>query len=74
MPTKVLRISAVIEATGLAKSTIYSKISVGKFPKPIKLGARAVGWMESDINQWINDCATNSLTNNIDIDVDVLNE
>jgi prophage regulatory protein len=46
---RILRCSAVLEATGWSKSTLYLKISEGKFPKPMKLDAdgRAVGWLES---------------------------
>lgn len=40
--------------TGLSRSTIYSEMAKGKFPKQIQLtGARAVGWYESAIIQWI---------------------
>mgnify|MGYP003632359562 FL=1 len=44
----------VIDRTGLARSTIYLKISNHEFPKPINLGPRAVGWLESDIDDWID--------------------
>ncbi|MCP4475042.1 MAG: AlpA family transcriptional regulator [Gammaproteobacteria bacterium] len=53
MTTMILRLPAVKVRTGLSRSTIYLKISEGKFPKPIALGARAVGWLEQDINQWL---------------------
>jgi prophage regulatory protein len=39
--------------TGCSRSTIYSFISKNDFPKPISLGARAVGWIESEIDDWI---------------------
>ncbi|AOJ17037.1 AlpA family phage regulatory protein [Burkholderia vietnamiensis] len=39
---------------GLSKSEIYRRIQAGAFPKPIPLGTRAVGWLESDINAWID--------------------
>lgn len=44
----------VKERTGLSRSTIYAKIAQGTFPKPVCLGARAVGWLESEIDEWIN--------------------
>ena len=50
---KVLRLKIVIEKTGLAKSTVYKKISEGEFPKQFSLGGKAVGWLESDIEEWI---------------------
>jgi prophage regulatory protein len=38
--------------TGLPRATIYDKISKGKFPRPIKLGERSVGWLETEITEW----------------------
>jgi len=50
---KLIRIKDVMDRTGLARSTIYKYISEGKFPRPIKLGARAVAWVETEIDGWI---------------------
>nr|WP_280566887.1 AlpA family transcriptional regulator [Chromohalobacter sp. 296-RDG] len=50
---KLIRIKDVMDRTGLARSTIYKYISEGKFPKPIKLGTRAVAWVETEIDGWI---------------------
>ena len=49
----ILRMPAVMRLTGQARSTIYDKLSRGEFPKPVKLGQRAVGWYESDIAKWL---------------------
>jgi prophage regulatory protein len=49
----ILRLRKVTETTGLAKSTIYKKITLNEFPKQISLGAKSVGWLESDIQKWI---------------------
>jgi prophage regulatory protein len=38
---------------GLGKSTLYVMVKAGTFPAPIKLGARAVGWLLSDVSAWI---------------------
>ena len=54
MSFKVLRLPEVIEITGLGRSTIYAKVSRGNFPSPIKLGERAVGWIDSDVYEWIS--------------------
>jgi prophage regulatory protein len=51
----LLRLPAVIAATGLSKSTIYNRIAEGTFPKQIPLGPRLVVWPESDIQLWINE-------------------
>jgi predicted DNA-binding transcriptional regulator AlpA len=48
---KVMRLPAVLAATGWAKPTLYAKIADGKFPKGTKLDpdARAVVWFEDEI-------------------------
>jgi prophage regulatory protein len=53
MQEKILRLPAVKFRTGLSRSTIYARAAEGAFPKPIALGARAVGWIESEIDQWL---------------------
>lgn len=50
----VLRLPEVIAKTGLSRTTIYNRISLNEFPKPIKLGPRAVGWLNHEINDWID--------------------
>jgi prophage regulatory protein len=54
MANVILRLPVVITRTGLSRSTIYLRISDGSFPSPLSLGARAVGWLESDIEGWIS--------------------
>lgn len=54
MATAILRLPTVKARTGLSRSTIYLRISEGSFPKPISLGGRAVGWIEAEINDWLN--------------------
>ena len=51
--TKILRRKHVEARTGYARSTIYLKMNKGTFPKPVKLGARAVGWIESEVEEWL---------------------
>ena len=53
MQTAILRLPAVKARTGLSRSTIYLRISRGEFPKQVSLGARAVGWLESEIDAWV---------------------
>ncbi|HTY84625.1 MAG TPA: AlpA family transcriptional regulator [Silvibacterium sp.] len=50
---KFLRLVEVQRRVPFSRSTIYLKISRGEFPQPINLGARAVAWLESDIDEWI---------------------
>jgi len=49
----ILRRKQVQARTGLSRSTIYLYIKDGLFPKPIALGPRAVGWVESEVSEWI---------------------
>lgn len=42
-----------MDSTGLGRSTIYNYISDATFPKPVNLGARAVAWVESEVQDWI---------------------
>lgn len=53
MSMKLIRIKDVMNRTGLGRSTIYKYMDLEKFPKPIKLGTRAVAWVESEIEEWI---------------------
>ncbi|MCB1358265.1 MAG: AlpA family transcriptional regulator [Maritimibacter sp.] len=50
---RILRRPEIETLTGLSRSTIYAMMSEGTFPKPIRLGRRAVGWTESCIQEWI---------------------
>jgi prophage regulatory protein len=49
----VLRLQAVVRTTGLGRSTIYRMEAAGQFPQRIKLGLRAVGWIESEVQAWL---------------------
>ncbi|MAC45540.1 MAG: hypothetical protein CMI12_01625 [Oceanospirillum sp.] len=53
MTKRVLRRKEVEQQTGLSRSTIYARMEQGTFPKSIPLGGRLVGWLESDVNDWI---------------------
>lgn len=49
----ILRRKQVEEQTGLKRSTIYDYLKNNTFPKPIKLGGKSAGWIESEIQEWI---------------------
>ena len=53
MPRKILRLPIVMDRTGLSRSTVYQRVTEGKFPSPVSLGARAVGWIEAEVEEWI---------------------
>lgn len=52
-PGPLWRLPTVETQTGLSKSEIYRRIKLGTFPKPLKLGARAVAWPSSIIEEWV---------------------
>ncbi len=53
MTHTILRLPDVKARTGLSRSTIYLRVSEEAFPSPVSLGGRAIGWVESEINDWI---------------------
>jgi prophage regulatory protein len=59
MQPLVLRRCDVEALTGLSRSTIYRLASAGQFPRPIRLGPRAVGWAVNEINCWLEERAAN---------------
>ena len=50
---RIIRLPEVKRSTGLSRSTIYLRISEGTFPKPVNLGGRAVGWLDAEVQQWL---------------------
>ena len=53
MATILIRSREVQARTGLPKSSLHNMAKAGAFPAPLKLGARAVAWRESDVTDWI---------------------
>lgn len=51
---RVLRLTQVREATGLSRSMIYQLEAENRFPKRIRLGTRAVGWLQNEVHAWIS--------------------
>lgn len=60
MSYKIIRLPEVIEITGLSRSTIYLRMSKGEFPQSISLGERAVGWLATHVEQWVDECVAAS--------------
>lgn len=55
---RLIRRKEVESRTGLSRSTIYERIKQHKFPPPVSLGARAVAWVSSEIDEWIQEQVT----------------
>ena len=52
-PDRILRLGAVLNRTGLTRSTLYRKIHTGTFPKQVRIATRCTGWRESAVNDWM---------------------
>ncbi|MBT5242467.1 MAG: AlpA family phage regulatory protein [Rhodospirillaceae bacterium] len=58
MTETILRRPDVEKRCGLSRSTIYQLMTEGRFPRPLRLGKRAVGWRESDVASWLEALST----------------
>jgi prophage regulatory protein len=54
-PPRILRLKEVCKVTGLGRSCIYQLQAAKRFPHRIKIGLRAVGWLEDDVQKWLAD-------------------
>jgi prophage regulatory protein len=52
-PVAVLRLPEVRRRTGQSTSTIYAAMAAGTFPRPLRLSAGTVGWLEREVADWI---------------------
>jgi prophage regulatory protein len=64
---RILRLREVCALTGLGRSFIYQLQAEGRFPQRIKLGARAVGWLEDEVQRWMADRISESRGKNPDL-------
>ncbi len=63
--TTLLRLPAVRQRVGLSTATIYRLVKQGTFPRPLKLGAQSVAWIEAEIQQWLRTCFVRSRQSNL---------
>ena len=49
----LVKLPAVLNATGLSRSTLYARVKIGEFPAPVKLGERAIAWRVESVRAWI---------------------
>ena len=61
MSKKIIRLKEVEQKTGFKKSKIYDEIALGKFPAQVALGRYAVGWLEHEVDAWIDSLARKTL-------------
>ena len=63
VPGRFLRLPEVMARTGLSRSTIYVRLEQGRFPRPVSLGSRAVGWVEAEVDEWMRERIVESRSN-----------
>lgn len=64
----IIRLPEVQRRTGYSKAWIYRLIALGEFPKQIKLGVKSVGFIESEINEWIDNKINSSRNGEVNND------
>ncbi|ENM3809241.1 transcriptional regulator [Vibrio cholerae] len=52
---RFLKLKEVMEKTALSRSAIYRKMNDGEFPKSVNLGDMAVAWVESEVDEWMDE-------------------
>lgn len=50
---RILRLKAVLDRTGLSRSTLYRKIERRTFPAQVRISERCIGWRQRDIDAWL---------------------
>jgi len=58
---QILRITSVVNKTGLSRTQLWRLESQSKFPKKVHLGCRAVGWVEGEVDRWIESAKEGAL-------------
>ena len=53
---RLIRFHAVQERVGMGRTAVYELIKLGKFPRPVKIGA-ASAWIDVEITHWIEELA-----------------
>lgn len=61
-PDRILRLNAVLDRTGLSRSTLYRKVQTGTFPAQVRIATRCTGWRESAISAWMRNPMFYSVT------------
>lgn len=61
---QILRLPAVCRTTGLGRSMVYQLEATDQFPRRVKIGARAVGWIEEEVQSWLAERITRSRMQN----------
>ena len=60
---KFIKLQNVMAITGMSRSSIYLAIAEGRFPKQINLGVRSIAFLESEVQEWMDECIANRRSN-----------
>lgn len=52
---QILRVDAVSYLTSMSRTSIYRAMNRGDFPRPIRLGERAIGWKMREVRKWLDE-------------------
>jgi prophage regulatory protein len=52
-PGGLIRLPRVCRESGLGRSSIYAYVKTGAFPKPVRVGVRAVAWVQREVDEWV---------------------
>lgn len=58
--SRILRAKEVAERVSISTSQVYRLAREGKFPEPVKITENRSGWLETEVDQWIEDCIRRS--------------
>ena len=50
---QILRLPEVCKVTGFSRSTIYQMEAEARFPRRVRIGMRAVGWIKAEVQEWL---------------------
>lgn len=53
MSESIQKLPVVLARVGISRSNLLARVKDGQFPKPVKLSARSVGWIASEVDEWI---------------------
>ena len=53
LDTHILRRPEVLSRLHISHATLYRMVARGEFPRPVRLGPRAVGWFEAEVGEWL---------------------
>ncbi len=51
--SRILKVKQVAAEINVSVAQVYKLVSLGRFPKPIKLGERGSGWLTTEIDAWL---------------------